>query len=229
MGRRQLVLETNIDWQSTLDKIKEKREREIGQPLDGYIRPGVFIRITRKGLIVIKLKKYDVTLLISPNGTLQVVYKTEFPMGDTVITPEGEIILDVKESPTSGREAIDLGWLLHESGLLELLATVDGSELKFRFKKYIRFRDAWERDWIFLRSLHSETFQDAIKIHLDSIKLTRLLKRVVYDNKLRDRIRIIIDAQRDEEGKVNPYDLINVLLGKLDPLDISLGMRNLFS
>jgi hypothetical protein len=55
MSYRQIVLETNIDWQGTLDRIMERRKKETGQCLDRYFRQSVFIRVTGKGHIKIKL------------------------------------------------------------------------------------------------------------------------------------------------------------------------------
>lgn len=228
MGCRQIILETNIDWQTTLDRIREKRKRETGQPLDGYILPGVFIRVTGKGHIKIKLEKFNVTLLVSPKGTLQVTYKTDHPMGDVLITPTDGVVIGVMESPTSGLEAIELGCLLYETGLSELLATIDGAKLKVRLRKYIRFYGAWEQDWVAMKKLRSEAFQEAVRTHLDCLVLARLLKRVVYDSRLRERIRALIDSHRDEKGRINSYDVMDILLDKNSLLDISEGMRSLF-
>jgi hypothetical protein len=228
MSYRQIVLQTNIDWQGTLDKIMKQRKKEMGQYLDGYIRPGVFIRVTRKGLIKIKLEQYNMTLLISPKGMLQVTYKTEYLTGDVLVSPKGGIIIDWTEDSACGRGAIELERLLNDSGVLELLETIDGEKLAVQLKKYIRFYGAWEQDWIAIKKLRSKTFQDAVQAYTNLIKITRLLKRVVYDSQLRERVRSLIDSLRKDKH-VDIYDVIDVLLGNYNSLDIEEAMRNLFS
>jgi len=179
MGRKQMFFSSNIDWQGTVDNLK---------------KAGVWHQVTRKGLIKVKLNKYNVVLLISPKGKIIVTYDTRpenLPLG----VPQGtfkDVVLEVKETPRGGiKSIVTLDKILKD--MLPLFSTTDGKELNLQFEHYNYFSSGWKDELPLFVKEYWKNMSALTKAYANLLEMASLLKRAVYDRKFRNHIKIIFE------------------------------------